>query len=323
MAIVDFDIHHGNGTEDIIKNLRPRTVSLPLPPSWPNSSYTVHKPWYDDTDPDHVFFGSINLVDESSAFYPGTGNSQRDDRDVWPNVVNVSLSPVGPVPGDLRARAKLSAPQRQACCRRASDQFRERVSRELMPALTRFNPGLLILSSGFDGHSDDFYHFLTEADYGWLTEQMVLLMRPRGGRIVSLLEGGYSLEPAVKVKAPKGQSKGKAAAKAAKSHSTRSKGPSATASSSSNAQSENVASGTSASSAASSEQSDRTTRASPPSEPAVAVAAVPEAAAAVPGEGWANKTFQRDTDGGLVKSVVRIFSLPSIPKYTAIILVAV
>ena len=35
VAIVDFDIHHGNGTEDIVKNLKPRSVQLPLPPSWP------------------------------------------------------------------------------------------------------------------------------------------------------------------------------------------------------------------------------------------------------------------------------------------------
>ena len=32
IAIVDFDIHHGNGTEEIIRNLSPRTVAMPLPP---------------------------------------------------------------------------------------------------------------------------------------------------------------------------------------------------------------------------------------------------------------------------------------------------
>jgi acetoin utilization deacetylase AcuC-like enzyme len=37
VAIVDFDIHHGNGTEDIIKNVKPRMVPLPLPASWPQA----------------------------------------------------------------------------------------------------------------------------------------------------------------------------------------------------------------------------------------------------------------------------------------------
>ena len=72
MAIVDFDIHHGNGTEDIVKNLKPRSVQLPLPPSWPAQYHRTHKPWYDEHDAESVFFGSINLVHEETDFYPGS-----------------------------------------------------------------------------------------------------------------------------------------------------------------------------------------------------------------------------------------------------------
>ena len=61
-----------------MENLRPRTVSLPLPSSWPPQSYRTYKPWYDgESDPGAVFFGSINLVN-GVAFYPGSGGA--DDR---------------------------------------------------------------------------------------------------------------------------------------------------------------------------------------------------------------------------------------------------
>ena len=34
VAIVDIDIHHGNGTEEIVRNLVPHETYLPLPSSW-------------------------------------------------------------------------------------------------------------------------------------------------------------------------------------------------------------------------------------------------------------------------------------------------
>lgn len=61
IAIVDFDIHHGNGTEEIIKNLRPHTIHLPLPSSWAPISQTSYKPWLNERDMDEVMFASINL----------------------------------------------------------------------------------------------------------------------------------------------------------------------------------------------------------------------------------------------------------------------
>ena len=54
IAIVDFDIHHGNGTEEIIRNLSPRTVAMPLPPSWAPRTFESYRPWLDETDPDEV-----------------------------------------------------------------------------------------------------------------------------------------------------------------------------------------------------------------------------------------------------------------------------
>ncbi|CAM9346065.1 unnamed protein product [Ectocarpus sp. 13 AM-2016] len=72
VAIVDIDIHHGNGTEEIVRCLRPMTTRLPLPPSWPPMTKTVYKPWLDDGDADNVFFGSVSLQDKDM-FYPASG----------------------------------------------------------------------------------------------------------------------------------------------------------------------------------------------------------------------------------------------------------
>jgi len=54
----------------------------------------------------------------------------------------------------------------------------------------------VFFSAGFDGHrEDDMGQFgLVEADYVWITEQvMAVAARHADGRIVSVLEGGYDL----------------------------------------------------------------------------------------------------------------------------------
>jgi acetoin utilization deacetylase AcuC-like enzyme len=53
-----------------------------------------------------------------------------------------------------------------------------------------------MISAGFDGHAeDDMAHFnLREADFAWITRELHnLAVRHAGERIVSCLEGGYSL----------------------------------------------------------------------------------------------------------------------------------
>ena len=134
VAIIDFDVHHGNGTEDIFEN-----------------------------DP-HVLMASTF----QHPFYPysGTDNSA-------PNMVNIPL----------RAGA-------------GSREFREAVSEGWIPALEEFKPELILFSSGFDAHAEDDMAMLQlhDADYGWVTEQVKAVAdRHAGGRMVSMLEGGYAL----------------------------------------------------------------------------------------------------------------------------------
>ena len=77
VAIVDIDIHHGNGTEEIVRNLWPRKKTLPLPPSHAPISYETYKPWLDETDKDNVFLASLHLYDDGEGqFYPGGGGAE-------------------------------------------------------------------------------------------------------------------------------------------------------------------------------------------------------------------------------------------------------
>lgn len=71
---------------------------------------------------------------------------------------------------------------------------REKLETRLLPQLERFRPDLLFISAGFDAHVDDMYHFLTEQDMHWVTEQLCAVVeRVNGIGVISVLEGGYSL----------------------------------------------------------------------------------------------------------------------------------
>ena len=134
VAIVDFDVHHGNGTEDIFSN-EPRVMLCS----------TFQHP-----------------------FYPHCGADT-----VSEHIVNVPL-PAGT----------------------AGSAYREAFSARILPRLEAFRPQMLLCSAGFDGHrEDDMAQFgLVEADYVWITEQvMEVAARHAERRIVSVLEGGYDL----------------------------------------------------------------------------------------------------------------------------------
>lgn len=134
VAVVDFDVHHGNGTEDIL-----------------------------DGDERVLMVGTFQ-----HPFYPYTG-----DHPLGTNSVNVPL----PARSDGRA-------------------FREAVQERWLPALEDFRPEMIFISAGFDAHREDDMGGLglVEADYAWVTEQLMHVARRWSkGRIVSCLEGGYNL----------------------------------------------------------------------------------------------------------------------------------
>lgn len=115
-----------------------------------------------------LFYGSCH----QSPFYPGTG--ARHESGVAGNIVNVPLA--------------------HGC---DSQTFRARMNDELLPALRDFGAELLIISAGFDAHHKDPLGGLrfTDDDYHWITrELMAVADDTAAGRVVSVLEGGYSLE---------------------------------------------------------------------------------------------------------------------------------
>ena len=61
-----------------------------------------------------------------------------------------------------KSDAKNKAKQMNELHKRASLQFKTKVTEELIPALNDFKPDLIIISAGFDGHLSDFYYFLDE-----------------------------------------------------------------------------------------------------------------------------------------------------------------
>ena len=66
-----------------------------------------------------------------------------------------------------------------------------------MPAAARFKPQLVMISAGFDSRAGDpLGRFtLTDQDFADLTDVVLAIAREHaGGRLVSVLEGGYALD---------------------------------------------------------------------------------------------------------------------------------
>lgn len=138
VAIVDFDVHHGNGTQEIFFS-----------------------------DPS-VMYASTHQM----PLFPGTGAV--GERGTTDNIVNAPLRS-----GD------------------DGEHFRQAFETRILPRLQAFGPELLIISAGFDAHTRDPLGNinLLEDDYTWVTKKLMDIADMHcGGRIVSVLEGGYDLE---------------------------------------------------------------------------------------------------------------------------------
>lgn len=137
VAVVDFDVHHGNGTEEAF--------------------------WHDQ----YAFYASSHEWPQ----YPGTGRAS--DRGAFDNIANAPLATGA-----------------------SGEEFRAAWGERLLPALDAFSPDIIIVSAGFDAHRADPLGGLrlAEADFAWVTKEIRAVAKARcGGKIVSLLEGGYDL----------------------------------------------------------------------------------------------------------------------------------
>jgi acetoin utilization deacetylase AcuC-like enzyme len=140
VLIVDWDVHHGNGTQHILEE-----------------------------DPD-TFYYSVHQW----PLYPGTG--ARSERGRGRGVGATLNSPLPPGAGN--------------------NEFLGVLRDELVPAADRFKPEFVLVSAGFDSHEADPLANLrvTTAAFAEATRIVRgIAERHAGGKLVSLLEGGYDL----------------------------------------------------------------------------------------------------------------------------------
>jgi len=140
VLILDWDVHHGNGTQDI---------------------------FYADGS---VFFCSTH----QSPWYPGTG--AKNETGTGAGLGTTLNFPLPAGSGRAEVIGALEA--------------------KLIPAMDAFKPELVLISAGFDSRIDDpLGHFkLTDEDFVSLTKLARHIADTHAqGRVISLLEGGYSL----------------------------------------------------------------------------------------------------------------------------------
>ena len=142
IAIIDWDVHHGNGTQHLFED-------------------------------DHsVFYFSVHQFPH----YPGTGAAEERGRGAG---LGTTLN--APVPAGT------------------GDEEFLRIFRELLkPHLDQFAPDLLLISAGFDAHHSDPLGDIQVTDDGFVRLTRELMDVAAGhceGRLVSVLEGGYAIDP--------------------------------------------------------------------------------------------------------------------------------
>jgi acetoin utilization deacetylase AcuC-like enzyme len=140
--IVDWDVHHGNGTQNIFLE-----------------------------DPSVYFF---SIHEHPSFLYPGTGRRWETGKGAGEGTT--LNAPMAPGAGDA--------------------EYRLAFEQMLRPAIDAFRPEIMLISAGFDAHRDDPLADiqLTEEGFRFMTRFVVEMAdRHCGGRIVSLLEGGYDM----------------------------------------------------------------------------------------------------------------------------------
>ncbi len=134
IAVVDFDVHHGNGTETMLRG------------------------------GGAMLFASIH----QAFLFPHSHKANNTDHG---NIINIGLT----------RNTKGGA-------------FRDAFEARVLARLDEFKPDFLLVSAGFDAHLLDPVGGmkLNDQDYGWISEALVDAARRHcGGRLVSVLEGGY------------------------------------------------------------------------------------------------------------------------------------
>lgn len=141
VLIVDWDYHHGNGTE-----------------------------WAFYSDPDVLYFSTHDMF-----AYPGTGSPSKKGEGAGEGFnINVHLD-----------------------CGATDNDITQAFKEKLLPVIDDFSPELILISAGFDSRQDDLLgcHHITDHGFVELTEIIKAIADKHcGGRIISVLEGGYNIQ---------------------------------------------------------------------------------------------------------------------------------
>ena len=185
IAIVDFDVHHGNGTEEIIQMLTGKYFTEAAV-SEKNTSFSLKKRkrlnWLDFDDAKNILFISthVYIEEDPKTFYPYTGSVETNtnkESELYPGgILNI---PFG---------VKNNNPK----------EYRNVLKAKIIPRLYKFKPDLIFISAGFDGHENELINQrkmqLTEYDFAYITQQIQFVANKFcKGRVVSVLEGGYNV----------------------------------------------------------------------------------------------------------------------------------
>ena len=188
IAIVDFDVHHGNGTEEIVRSLT--KINLSVNNDNKICNFSLNKsfcnPWLDFDDAQNVLFISLHGYDEECPpmFYPSSGSSLENttkDSNIYPGgILNIPIN-------------KLN---------KNSHNYRNHFRSKVTPRLQKFKPDIIFISAGFDGHENEeinsAYVNLNEFDFKWITEEIMRVANVfANGKVVSVLEGGYNINSGV------------------------------------------------------------------------------------------------------------------------------
>lgn len=116
------------------------------------------------------------------------------------NVMYVSLHrgpDFYPFTGTLEDNAKYSNVLNSPFSENATiEDYMDRFNNVVLPAAFAFKPDLIFISAGFDSHRDDLYGELPldYDDYSYMTRKLIDLAETcSNGRIISVLEGGYTI----------------------------------------------------------------------------------------------------------------------------------
>jgi acetoin utilization deacetylase AcuC-like enzyme len=80
---------------------------------------------------------------------------------------------------------------------RGDDEYRRLIQKDLLPVFDEFRPEVILVSAGFDAHIDDEMADmqLSTEGFSWIMQKIVEMGKLySNGRVISILEGGYSLK---------------------------------------------------------------------------------------------------------------------------------